>query len=151
MPNPEGFLIIPLLGAAYRLRGSGILGTLGGRLAWTAAVLIAAKLLAFSWTDACIMAAGAFAGMMISHSKVYQIAEPAKDAGPWFSICFARGALIMTTHCNFFALLIFSAGCLCANFLSRKAQQAGYINDMLRIAEPLQGLLFGALLITIKG
>ena len=43
--------------------------------------------------------------------------------------------------------LLFSAGCLCANFLSRKAQQAGYINDMLRMEEPLQGLLFGARLI----
>jgi len=141
-------LILPALAYAYRLRGSGLIGNTLGWIAWAVAVFAACLWIGLPLLTAALCAAGAWAGKLISHSIVYRLDK--KSTGAWWSICFARTAL-MTAPLNpaVWQLALVAFAMLAANYLSRKAQDVGLNNDMLKLAEPLQGLWFGVALLLI--
>jgi len=128
-----------------------------GKLIYGLAVFSACSLLGFDPANSAVSGALAFAGRQyISHGKVYQLADPefVRDAGPWWSICFARSAMIfMPVAGTMTTLLIASVAaataCLATNKFARYLEDRRYVSDMLAIAERLQGFFVAAVLCAI--
>lgn len=140
------FLIIPLLALAYRLRGMGWpYGTTSGRVVWCSACAVSSwAVFGPSW--AVFAFVGAYLGMMLSHSKWYQFKRP----GSWSRmvlICAARCGLIMPMGMGWIVLPFAVAGGL----LGAVAYYDGtkYPPEPLRVAEPLVGAVFGAMLLGV--
>ena len=142
------FLIIPLLALAYRLRGNGWpYGTTSGRVVWCSACAVSSWWL-FGWQSGLMAFVGAYLGMLLSHSKWYQFKRP----GSWIRmiwICILRAAMIMPlayTHGPIVLPLEVAGGLLaaCCYWLGTKVS-----SEPLRVAEPLVGAVFGAMLLGV--
>lgn len=140
------FVIIPLLTLAYRLRGNGWpFGTTSGRLVWCLACAVSSwAVFGPSW--AAFAFAGGYIGMLLSHSKWYQFKRP----GSWprmILICVARCGLIMPLGLGGIILPFAVAGGL----LGAVAYWFGtrVTPEPLRVAEPLVGAVFGAMLLGV--
>lgn len=140
------FLIIPLLALAYRLRGNGWpFGTTSGRMVWCLACAVSSLWL-FGWQSGLVAFVGAYIGMLLSHSKWYQFKRP----GSWprmILICTARCGLIMPLMMGWIVLPFAVAGGL----LGAAAYWFGtkVTPEPLRVAEPLVGAVFGAMLLGV--
>jgi len=140
------FLIIPLLALAYRLRGNGWpFGTTSGRVVWCSACGLASTWL-FGEKLGSLALIGAYLGMLLSHSKWYQFKRP----GSWprmILICTARCGLIMPLTLGWIVLPFAVAGGL----LGAAAYWFGtkVTPDPLRVAEPLVGAVFGAVMLGV--
>jgi len=140
------FLIIPLLALAYRLRGNGWpFGTTSGRVVWCSACAMSSWAL-FGPIWALFAFAGAYFGMLFSHSRWYQFKRP----GSWprmILICTARCGLIMPLTLGWIVLPFAVAGGL----LGASAYWFGtkVTSEPLRVAEPLVGAVFGAVMLGV--
>jgi hypothetical protein len=140
------FVIIPLLALAYRLRGNGWpFGTTSGRVVWCSACAVSSwAVFGPSW--AVFAFAGGYIGMMLSHSKWYQFKRP----GSWpmmIAICIMRAALILPLGLGGIILPFAVAGGLLgatAYWFGTKVSP-----EPLRVAEPLVGAVFGAMLLGV--
>lgn len=141
------FLYLVSSAAMYRLRGSGLLNGLGWPL-WGLFTGFAVLVFTHCWMLAGAVGFGAFAGKWISHGVVYRLDK--RCAGAWFSICFLRGSFLVAPFMfpYWFPLCLFTAaGGLAANYVSRKGQDYRMNDDMLKWAEPLQGLVFATTIV----
>lgn len=130
--NATAFIL--LCGAAYRLRGSGLIGNLFGWLAWAGLVALLAGPMA---------GLGAFAGKFFSHGKVY-MCRTVQDALTFFAISFTRCCLIAP---DVGLSLAASAAIVAAYWASGKLADNGKLSDPLYLAEPVAGMTYGALIV----
>ena len=137
--------VIALCALAYRLRGSGRLGTFGGRLAWSTATILSFLLLGAPFIVAVAVGAAAFAGMWFSHSKVYRI-DNLQDASAMCAVHLARMSLVTLLTPT---VLIIPAALLttAAHALARHLEDKRISTDMLRTAEPMVGAVYGLLFV----
>lgn len=136
-------IVVVLCALAYRLRGSGLIGTFGGRLAWSTAVILSFLLLGAPFVVAATAGALAFAGMWFSHSKVYRI-NNAQDASAMCAVHLARMCLVTLLTPT---VLVIPAALLAtaAHALARHLEDKRISTDMLRTAEPMVGAVYGLL------
>lgn len=139
--------LLILMATAYRVRGSGWVNNLIGRLSWAFSVGIFVVILTEDIKSSVLCSLAAYCGQLISHGKVYRLADGNRDIGPWFSISFLRAALICwPLGMPMIPCLLISAIMVFINWLSLAAETRKTIQDMLVLAEPLQGLWYGVLL-----
>ncbi len=147
------FLIIPLiLAAANRYAGINIPFN---KVVFGISVLFACDLMGFPLEVCAASGLLGYAGrQFISHGAVYQVEAGKRKRGPWWAICFTRAALIaapLGAPAAVFvpAVALAATAMLGANILSRKLESTGRIDDMLLLAEPLQGAALGAMLLGV--
>ena len=101
----------------------------------------------------------------ISHGAVYQVEAGKRKRGPWWAICFTRAALIAAPLAAPAALFVpvvaaTATAMLGINILSRHLEDKNIVgrvwrfqfgNDMLLMAEPLQGAALGVMLCVLAG
>lgn len=138
-------IVILLCTFAYRLRGSGKVGTPVGRVAWALTVAFCVSILGDDMRGVVCAAVGGFTGMLFSHSKVYRI-DSVQDASAMYAIHLARMVLISGSP------LVLASAALAtgAHALSRRLEDRRKVRDMLRVAEPLVGLSYGLLFVGIS-
>ena len=92
-----------------------------------------------------------FARQVIGHGAVYRLDRNARQRSPWWSISFTRAALMFAPLGSSFvvAAALAAFGCLFSNILGRKLEDRGIVSDMLKVAEPLQGLSYGIALVLL--
>lgn len=141
------FLIIMLLMVAYRVRGSGLYGTTGGRVYWGLAVFCAAVILTGDYHFAAQSSMGALGGLLLSHSRYYQI-NSQTDFIAMVLIYAARLMMMVIWLPGEQALAAGSFGVVCAliHWGANLAQKTGITNDQLRMAEPAIGAAYGGFL-----
>jgi len=81
MPLLAYQFLLTFFPVVYRLRGSGVIGNLGGYAAWAATVFTGVFLLTLNPVIAALSAFGSFCGKWIGHSKFYQVRSRSGTAG----------------------------------------------------------------------
>ena len=139
--------LLSLMATAYRVRGSGRVSNLMGRLIWSFSVGVFVQILTEDIKSSILCALSAYCGQLISHGESYRLTDGNRDIGPWFSISFLRATLLCwPLGFHMIPCLLISAIMVFINWLSLAAETRKTIQDMLVLAEPLQGLWYGVLL-----